>query len=271
VRTIAVVSLKGGSGKTTVAAHLALAAHLRGLDTLVVDIDPQRSARDVLAARATLGPPCVASTGAQLREAKASAACLHKRMLVIDTPAAAGSDAGVAITSADLTLLVARPTLLDLAGLAHTLMLVRRLQKPAVVVLNQAPVTRGHIEPPQVRRALSALDYLGAPVAPAILRARLAYQTALESGRSAEETADSAAAREVAALWTCVDRALGAATGRPAYSSAIGFTSVPIGLTSTSQTSPAFIHSGGVRAAPTPAGVPVTMTSPGSRSVNVEQ
>ena len=59
LRTIAVVALKGGSGKTTIASHLALAAHLRGLDTLVVDTDPQRSTTEVLGARAASGPACI--------------------------------------------------------------------------------------------------------------------------------------------------------------------------------------------------------------------
>ena len=65
MRTVAVIALKGGSGKTTVATHLALAAHLRGVDTLVVDIDPQRSAENILSARMQTGPACIASTGRQ--------------------------------------------------------------------------------------------------------------------------------------------------------------------------------------------------------------
>ena len=40
---------------------------------------------------------------------------------------------------------------------------------------------------------------------------------------------------------------------------------------STSTTSPGFIHNGGVRLAPTPPGVPVTITSPGYSRVNDEQ
>jgi len=50
----------------------------------------------------------------------------------------------------------------------------------------------------------------------------------------------------------------------------IVFTSTPTLLTSISTVSPGFIHTGGLRRAPTPPGVPVTMTSPGSRVVNAE-
>src|SRR5712691_1151332 len=54
---------------------------------------------------------------------------------------------------------------------------------------------------------------------------------------------------------------------QPAF---IVFTSTPTLLTSISTVSPGFIHTGGLRRAPTPPGVPVTMTSPGSSVVKVE-
>jgi chromosome partitioning protein len=208
VRTIAVIALKGGSGKTTVATHLALAAHLRGVHTLVVDTDRQRSALNVLAARDNGGPDCVASTGAKLMASQFAAVGARKELLIIDTPAGAVEDVTEAIVLADLSLMIARPTLLDLAGLAPTLSIVRRLGKPGVVVMNQAPVPREEIEAPLVKRALRALDHMQAAVAPTILRSRAIYQTALETGRSAEEMNDPAAASEIAALWDYVDATL---------------------------------------------------------------
>lgn len=201
MRTLAVIALKGGSGKTTVATHLALAAHLRGLETLVADVDPQRSARDVLGAREPAGPPCVTTNGRKLLAAQVAAAGLKKQLLVIDTPAGAVEDVSEALVLADLSVMVVRPTLLDLAGLARTLNIVRKLGKPSIVLLNQAPAARENIETPLVKRAMRALDYMQAQVAPVILRSRAIYQTALERGRSAEETTDRAAAKEIADLW----------------------------------------------------------------------
>lgn len=204
MRTLAVIALKGGSGKTTVATHLALAAHLRGLDTLLADIDPQHSARDVLGARGDPGPDCVTSSGARLMSAQFAAVGLRKDLLIIDTPAGAVEDVSEAIVLADLAVMVVRPTLLDIAGLARTLTIVRRLGKPATVVVNQAPVARERVEAPLVKRALRALDYMQAPIAPVILRSRSIYQTALERGRSAEEGSDRAAAKEMADLWAFI-------------------------------------------------------------------
>jgi chromosome partitioning protein len=213
LRTLAVIALKGGSGKTTVATHMALAAHRRGVDTLVVDMDRQCSAQNILAARADPGPTCVTASGAQLMSTQLAAVGLGKELLVVDTQAGAVEDAGEAIVLADLAIMVVRPTLLDLAGLAPTLQIVSQLKKPSIVVVNQAPVAREGVEAPLVKRALRALDYMRATVAPTILRYRTIYQTALETGRSAEEMWDPAAKREVATLWKFVDAAVGAAAG----------------------------------------------------------
>ena len=56
MKTITVLSRKGGSGKTTLAVNLALMAFLRGHKVLLADIDPQRSASDALRARGEPGP-----------------------------------------------------------------------------------------------------------------------------------------------------------------------------------------------------------------------
>ncbi len=211
MRTVAVIALKGGSGKTTIATHLALAAHLRGVDAMVADIDPQRTAENVLSARDGAGPTWVSTSGARLMAAQFTALAAKKALLIIDTPAGAVEDVTEAVVLADYTVLVVRPTLIDLSGLVRSLTLVRRLGKPSAVVVNQAPGAREGVEAPLVKRALRGLDYMQAPVAPVIVRARSIYQTALETGRSAEESPDKAAAGEIAALWDFIAAEIAAA------------------------------------------------------------
>ena len=121
--------------------------------------------------------------------------------MIIDTAAGALEDASEALVLADFAVLVVRPTLLDLSALARTMTLVRGLRRPSSVVMNQAAPTRGGVDSPPVTRALRALAYMRVPFAPTIVRARTIYQTALETGRSAEEMSDTAAAKEIAALW----------------------------------------------------------------------
>jgi len=206
MRTIAVIARKGGSGKTTVAVHVAIAAQLRGRRTLLADADPQGSSSTVLRGRRGPGPAFAETTGAQLCSLQLAAVRRAYDVLVIDTAAGAEDELAHAIVLADLCLLVIRPTFLDFAAAIRTADVLRRLKKPGLIVLNQAPVPRAGAEPPLVKKAHEALRLMRLPVAPAILRARTAYQQALERGCSAEELGPSPAAAEVAELWEFVER-----------------------------------------------------------------
>lgn len=79
VHTVAVLSLKGGVGKTTVALGMASAAVRRGMRTLVGDLDPQGNAT------ATLDPPLTDATLAD----------------VLDTPRRAVLDGAIATSAWD--------------------------------------------------------------------------------------------------------------------------------------------------------------------------
>ena len=213
MRTVAVVGRKGGSGKTTIAVHLAIGFHLRGRSTVLADTDPQRSSMEVLKARQAPGPATQASSGSKLFTLKTSAVASGVEALVIDTPAVLEEEIAHAVVLSDLTLLVVRPTFLDLAAVVRTSTVVRQLGKPVLIVLNQAPVARENVEPPIVRKSLEALQFLRLPVVPIVVRARAAYQSILETGRSAEELdLDTVAAQEMQKLCGFIDRfAFGAA------------------------------------------------------------
>ena len=206
MRTIAVIGRKGGSGKTTVAVHLAIGLHLRGRRTIVADIDPQRSATDVLKARQDDGPSVIATTGPKLFTLQVDMARAGNDAMVVDTPAVLEEEVASSVVLADLALLVVRPTFLDLAAAVRTSDIIRRLKKPGMVVLSQAPVGRGQAEAPAVIRATEALRLLRLPVAPSVIRARAAYQTVVEGGRSTEEAGDPVAALEMSRFCDFVDR-----------------------------------------------------------------
>jgi chromosome partitioning protein len=207
MRTIAVVARKGGSGKTTLAVHLAIAAHLSGRTTVIADTDPQESAIEVLKMRQGPGPRALASTPAGLLEVQMQARRGGADALLIDTPAGTEEGMSNAIVLCDLALLVIRPTFLDLVAAVHTADVLRRLRKPTLVVLNQAPVARDGVEPPIVKSALDALRVMRLPTAPTILRTRASYQATVAGGRSAVETAPSSpGGRELADLWAFIER-----------------------------------------------------------------
>jgi len=206
MRTIAVIARKGGSGKSTVAVHVALAAHLGGRRVLLADTDAQRSASQVLKGRQGDGPELAETTGGKLFGLQSASVRAGVDLMVVDTPAVVEEEIAHAIVAADLCLLVIRPTFLDLAAAIQTAEIVRRLRKPGLVVLNQAPSPRAGVEAPSVKRSLEALKLLRLPVVPTVVRARMAYQSAFETGRSAEEVdALGEAGREIADLWTFVD------------------------------------------------------------------
>ncbi len=213
MRTVAVVGRKGGSGKTTLAVHLAMGFVLRGRTTILADADPQRSAIEVFKGRSEAGdrsdpgPELIATSGSKLFALKTSAMNAGAEALVIDTPAVLEDETAKAVVLADLSLLVVRPTFLDLSAAVRTTSIIRQLRRPGLVVLNQAPAPRESVEPPIVKRAMEALDMLRFPIAPVVIRTRAVYQTVMESGRSVEELgADTLAAQEMRELCAFIDR-----------------------------------------------------------------
>jgi chromosome partitioning protein len=207
MKNIAVVARKGGSGKTTVAVNLAIAAHRRGCRVRLADTDPQGSAAEVMRVRSAPGPRVLRVSGDELFKLARGAPEPDDEATIIDTPAASEDAIGHAIALAHLSLLVVRPTFLDIAAALQTARILRGLRKPGLILLNQAPVPRAGAEPPAVKRALEALRLMQLPVAPVVLRARANYQTTLASGQSVEELAfGNPAADEIAQLWAYIER-----------------------------------------------------------------
>src|SRR3569833_1195765 len=142
MRTLAVISRKGGVGKTTLSVNLAVASSRAGLKTVLVDLDPQRSATLWGRIRTRPGPAVISTTAGKLFPAWSAANNSGCDLMILDTPAAGEEEARQAVRMADLVLMVCRPNRFDLDALQTSIDLVARQNKPSLVVLIQAPSRR---------------------------------------------------------------------------------------------------------------------------------
>lgn len=109
MRTLAVLSQKGGTGKTTIALHLAVAARLAGQTAVVIDLDPQASAAGWKDSRPGDEPVVVSVPAARLAQALQVAESAGADLAIIDTAPHSGEVALAAAEAADLVLIPAVP------------------------------------------------------------------------------------------------------------------------------------------------------------------
>lgn len=201
MKTIAVLSHKGGSGKTTVAVNLAIAWRASGARTVLADADPVRSASDSLRKRPDHASLVVETTAAKLDALAYVSSKSGCDVLVIDTSGGADNGMLEAMKVADLCIAVARPTYLDVAATLRTVDLVRRLGRQGIVLFNQCPPRRNGVESAAVRATIDVLRSGGLEVCPSTLQARATYQRSIAQGQGVGEYEPSGMAdAEVARL-----------------------------------------------------------------------
>ncbi len=120
MRTIAFVSQKGGSGKSTIASSLAVAAREAEEKVCVVDMDPQGSLASWARTRAAGDIEVIASGAARLPDLLASLERKGVTLAILDTPGAEGAASSAAMRAADLNIVPSRPSLFDLWASART-------------------------------------------------------------------------------------------------------------------------------------------------------
>ena len=209
MKTIGVLSRKGGVGKTTLAVHLAVLAQQAGRRTLLIDLDPQRSAAAWWRARAADTPLLAEAEPDQLRGLLDAAKADGIDLVVIDTRPSAEADAVHVATLADLVVVPVRPAILDLRSVLGTLDIVKGTARRSLIVLNACPPARGVGEASTTGDARRALAAFGVPVAAAAITSRTAFSVSLIGGLTASETdADGKAAKEMRALWRAMEKEL---------------------------------------------------------------
>ena len=206
-------SRKGGAGKSTLTAHLAVHASQASHRTLLVDCDPQGSLSAWHELRERKDPALRSGTRAiaqTLNEARREGF----EWAFIDTPPDTSEVIWEAILMATLVVIPARPCFFDIVAVQNTIEIARELQKPYAVVLNAAPARRSDSEAPITARMREYLERLNVPVWFGQITNRGALALALMGGEGAQEfDATSSASAEIGLLWGAIYRSVDAING----------------------------------------------------------
>ena len=139
-KIISVAQQKGGAGKTTIAANLAVALSRAGYSVALLDTDPQGSLgrwfMTRMESRGEAGLEFSTSSAWGVTYECDKLKKLHD-FVIIDTPPKVDSDLRPALREADVILVPVSASHVDLWATEGVLDMARRLGKRPVVVLNR--------------------------------------------------------------------------------------------------------------------------------------
>jgi chromosome partitioning protein len=182
MKILALVTQKGGTGKSSLAVSLAVAAQEAGLRAYVLDLDPQGTAKNWFERREAEAPE-VASIEAN--RVPAALAALQKQgidLVIIDTPGVDSPSTTAAMQAADLCMIPARPSIADIEAARPTVRALMKLGRSFCFVLNQAPAGRS-VRTTDAYRALA----LSGAVAGVALATRADHVDAMAQGLGVTE------------------------------------------------------------------------------------
>ena len=200
-KVITVAQQKGGAGKTTLAAHLAVTFTAQNKAVAVVDIDPQQSLtqwyrlREARSGDAGAGLLVSQIQGWRVKGEVEKLARSHD-LVIVDSPPHAETEAKIAVRSADLVVVPVQPSPMDVWATLPTLEMAAAEKVPALVVLNRVP-PRANLTEDMIHE----LRQLHAGVARSRIGNRVLFAGALSEGRAVGELQPrSRAAQEIGAL-----------------------------------------------------------------------
>ena len=204
MQIIVFASQKGGSGKTTLAGHIAVEAERQGAGPVaLIDTDPQGSLAKWWNARAEPNPAFIQSVFSNLFHDLDRARSEGFQLVVIDTPPSVTRAISEVVSFADLVVAPTRPSPHDLRAVGPTLEIASARGKPLVFVVNAA-TARARI----TSEAAIALSQHGT-VAPTVVHHRVDFAASMIDGRTVMEIDPVCrSAREIGQLWAYLEARL---------------------------------------------------------------
>ncbi len=183
MKTISLLAQKGGTGKSTLAAHLAVEACRTGPKPVVlIDLDPQASLRRWYEKRAAEQPVMIHLGASNLGHVLDACRRDDIGLVIIDTAPHAFEQAAAAATAADLVIIPTRPGVMDIEAIDATVDIVNGVNAEGVIVIN-ATRPRGTMTA-EARQALTIYEL---PICPTAIVQRAALADALIDGRGVQE------------------------------------------------------------------------------------
>jgi chromosome partitioning protein len=208
MNVVAFASRKGGTGKSTLAAHLAVNVHRLKQSCLLIDDDPQGSLSLWNEQRCESELP-LKIVKRDIDHVVKKAKQKYVEWVFIDTPPNNSVSVLDAIEAATLVIIPCRPGLFDLDAVQDTIALARHARTPYAVVFNAAPPKRQGLEAPSVTLARRYLAQFEVPVWGGQISHRASFSLALTDGDTAKGyEADSYAAAEIDGLWSAVEKSI---------------------------------------------------------------
>ena len=205
MKILALLSQKGGSGKTTISLNLAIAATLKGRHVVIIDLDPQQSAARWSRLRSADAPIILPGHGPNLGDLVERARAGGADLVIIDTAPKSESAALTAAKLADLIVIPCQASSLDLDAIGDTVNIASLAQRPAIFVMNNCRASSGLAD-----QAEDALRDYRLPIAPVRLGNRVAYVKSLAEGKGVQEfEPHGSAAREVSQLYMATMKQVG--------------------------------------------------------------
>lgn len=204
---LALVSQKGGSGKTTLGLNLAVAAAEQGYASVIIDLDPQATAANWKDRRSLENPAVVSAPPGRLRQTLETAESHRADFVVIDSPGKADNIAILAANYADLVFVPVEPRMSNfetLPGVHGLLQATQNQTPPAFAVLNKLHPSATTQAETIKRMVADAFPQI--PVCPYHISTLDIYGTSQDVGKSVfDDEPDGRAASDIRQLYkfTC--------------------------------------------------------------------